>query len=259
MAGWFSKVKQSLAEGTGFAEKTLDPDVIACADKMALLEKDVTLLKKSLQNYSDHLTDHLPRTRHSMTEVMLRLGKTFVADGPQYSSYAEAHEVLDTVCVEKLRTIFSAAVLQPLEEWIGTFAEVKAGERELDKLRQDFDHFRSKLDGLKKEKDASILAGKVYPAAAEEKFQRNVAKLKDVRFVQPALGEGCANAARTLYAHTRPPPPPPPTLFRARAGTLRRGTRRLRKCLFSLRKLATSSTCCCCAPCSTRSKFMTTR
>jgi hypothetical protein len=116
-----------------------------------------------------------------MSAVMMRLGETFVADGAHYASFREAQETLDGPCVEKLLTTFEAAVLQPMEEWVATFAEAKTGAVELDKLRVTFDHYREKLATLKKEKEAVILKGKVFDKGSEEKLARNADKLKEVR------------------------------------------------------------------------------
>ena len=165
----------------GFSARTVDPDVEGCNAKLALLEKDVGLLRKSLETFSLTLTQHTPAARAQMATVMMRLGETFVADGAHYASFREAQETLDGPCVEKLLTTFEAAVLQPMEEWVATFAEAKTGAVELDKLRVTFDHYREKLAALKKEKEAVILKGKVFDKASEEKLGRNADKLKEVR------------------------------------------------------------------------------
>ena len=148
MSSWLSRTTQVAKESMGVSSRTVDADVEGCTAKLALLEKDTTLLRKTLETFSLTLTQHTPAARAQMTTVMLRMGETFVEGGAHFAAFRDAHETLDGPCVAKLLSTFEAAVLQPMDEWVATFAEAKAGALELDKLRVTFDHYKEKLAAL---------------------------------------------------------------------------------------------------------------
>lgn len=56
------------------AKKTNDPDVDLCVAKLTVLERDVNLLRKTLENSSTVLSSTLPRARANMTDLMVSLG-----------------------------------------------------------------------------------------------------------------------------------------------------------------------------------------
>lgn len=62
------------------AKKTNDPDVDACVAKLTHLERDVLLLRKTLESSALVLSTTLPRARAGMTELMVSLGE-FVSRG----------------------------------------------------------------------------------------------------------------------------------------------------------------------------------
>lgn len=214
MSSWLSKTTQSVKESVGISSRTVDSDVEGCTAKLLALEKDVSLLRKSLETFSLTLTQHTPAARTQMTTVMLRLGETFVAGGTHFDAFRDAHEVLDNACVSKLLSTFQAAVLQPMDEWVASFAEVKSGAVELDRVRVTYDHYKEKLAGLKKEKDAAILKGKVFDKGSEEKLARNADKLKEVRIFSCGKARCLLPLSPSPYrSHTFPTHPPHLTPF----------------------------------------------
>ena len=181
MSSWLSTTAQKAKESIGVSARTSDADVVACIAKLAALEKDVGLLRKTLETTSLAVTEYAPRARSQMTDVMLRLGEGYVAGGTQFSAFRDAHETLEGPVCTKLASVFAAAVLQPMDAWIASFAEAKAGAQDIEKCRVAYDHYKEKVASLKKEKDAALLKGKVFDKAGEEKLQRNTEKLKEVR------------------------------------------------------------------------------
>ena len=186
MSSWLSTATQKAKESIGVSSRTVDADVEAGLVRLAALEKDVGLLRKTLETVSTSLTVHAPGARAQMTDVMTRLGDGYVEDGVQFRSFRDAHETLNGPVVQKLSSTFQAAVLQPLDEWVASFSDVRSGTVELEKVRVAYDHYKEKLAGIKRDKDATLLKGKVFDKASEEKLQRNVEKLKEVR--QPGAG-----------------------------------------------------------------------
>jgi len=183
-----------MKEGLGVVKKSHDTDFDVALARLNALEQDVKLLRKTLETSSLAVTQHTPRARVQMTEVMARLGETFVADSETYyGQFRDAHAALDGATAEKLSDIFNKVVLAPLDEWIGSFKEVRASTNELQAARLGFDHYKDKLLGLEEAKRAQLLKGKVFDKAAQEKLDRNVEKQKEVRGCSSATTERGAN------------------------------------------------------------------
>jgi len=180
MSSWLSTTTQKVKESVGVAKRSHDPDVDACVSKLQGLEKDVLLLRKTLETSSLAVTSHVPRARVQMTEVMMRMGENFVAESPHYSSFKEAHLNLDGSVANKLSEIFAKVVLEPLDEWIATFSEVRTCTTEMESVRVSYDHYKDKLVALQEGKRAILLKGKVFDKSSEEKLERNALKLKEV-------------------------------------------------------------------------------
>lgn len=181
MSSSFSLFTARTKEALGVAKKTFDEDVDNAATKLALLERDVGLLRKTLLTSAEFLTSAAPRARAGMVELMSSLGETLVLGGAQYKAFAAVHAELDGPASAKLGEAFNKAVIAPIDEWAATFVDLRAALAELDKVRVVFDHYRQKFASMQEEKRAMQQKGKVADKAFDEKLARNAEKLKDVR------------------------------------------------------------------------------
>ena len=111
-----------LAESVG-AKKTLDADVDACVGKLAVIERDVALLRKTLEASSAALSVALPRARAGMTELMVSLGALVSTSTAQYDAFKATHAEVDGAGATKLADVFARAVIAPLDEWLATFVD----------------------------------------------------------------------------------------------------------------------------------------
>ena len=254
MSSSFSIFTARAKESIGLSKRSEDPDVDNAATKLALLERDVGLLKKTLQTAADVLTSAAPRARAGMVEIMSALGEFLVRDGAHFDVFARTHAELDGPSSGKLADAFAKAVIAPLDEWIATFPDLKRELGDLDKARVVFDHYRQKYAALLEEKRVTQAKGKVTDKAFEEKVARNAEKLKEVRARGgPGRARGAGDfamracvRARSRAPLTLPSPPsparPPRRARRARRRTRTSATRRSASCCSRSRSRRTGST-----------------
>ena len=133
---------QRVRETVGFSTRSVDEDVAACSAKLALLEKDVALLRKTLETASTAGSVTVPRARASMSEVLVRMGGALSQCADHYESFKAAHEVMDGAGALRLQEVFARVVIGPLDEWITNLAETRAAVGECDQARVKFDHVR---------------------------------------------------------------------------------------------------------------------
>lgn len=196
-----------MKEGLGVAKKSHDTDFDVALAKLNQLENDVKVLRKTLETSSLAVTQYTPRARVQMTEVMARLGETFVADSETYyGQFRDAHAALDGSTAEKLSNIFNKVVLEPLDEWLASFKEVRASTTELQKARMGFDHYKDKLLSLEESKRAALLKGKVFDKASQEKLDRNVEKQKEVSLLLCVFAQACFDTPPSIRTHTHTHP-----------------------------------------------------
>ena len=182
MSSWLSTTTQKAKEAIGAATRTVDPDVEGLTLRIKHIEADVVLLRKTLETSCLSVTQHAPRARAQMLDVMLRMGASLVQGSEEhYAAFREGHAIIDGSGAEKLQDLFSKVVLTPLDEWLATFSDVKATMADLNTARVTYDHYRGKLKDLEEAKRALQLKGKVVDGATEEKMSRNKDKLKEVR------------------------------------------------------------------------------
>ena len=180
MSSWLSTATQKAKEAVGAAQKTVDSDVDALTGRLRAIEGDVALLRKTLETSSAAMLAQAARARSQMVVVVMRLSETLtVGTEDQFASFRDAHAVLDNAGAEKLQDVFAKVVLAPLDEWLATFSDLKAGQAELEGLRVAFDHYRGKVKDLEDAKRAQQLKGKVFAKADEEKIERNKEKLRE--------------------------------------------------------------------------------
>ena len=119
---------QRLKESIGASKATVDEDVVACLEKLAGLERDVSLLRKVLETSNAALNVQMPRAKAQMVEVLLQLSGKLVhgADAEHYQKYRAVHEFMDETQPKTLTEKFQLAVIKPLEQWVGALAEVRA-------------------------------------------------------------------------------------------------------------------------------------
>jgi hypothetical protein len=166
----------------GIVKRSVDEDVDNATTKLALLERDSLLLRKTLVTSSEFLTSSAPRARAGMVDLLSSLGEMLVLGGTQYKTFAAVHAELDGPASVKLSEAFAKAVLAPCDEWIASIAELRTLLSDLDKARVVYDHYKLKLSGLQDEKRALQQKGKIPAKDFEEKLARNAEKLKEVRF-----------------------------------------------------------------------------
>ena len=181
MSSTASMMAQRLKETAGLSKATVDEDVAACVEKLASLERDVSLLRKVLETSNAALNVQVPRAKAQMVEVLLALSGKLVhgADAEHYQKYRAVHEFMDETQPKALTEKFQKAVVLPLEQWAAAPAEVRAEQSEYEKVRVAFDHYKDKSTALVEAKRQAQLKGKVVDKASEEKLARNLEKLKD--------------------------------------------------------------------------------
>lgn len=133
---------QRVRESVGMSTRSVDEDVAACSAKLALLEKDVALLRKTLETASTAGSVTVPRARASMSEALVRMGGALSQCADHYESFKAAHEVMDGAGAVRLQEVFARVVIGPLDEWITNLAETRAAVGECDQARVKFDHVR---------------------------------------------------------------------------------------------------------------------
>ena len=264
MSSSFSIFTARAKEAMGVVKRSVDEDVENATIKLALLERDSVLLRKTLLMSSEFLTSSAPRARAGMVDLMSSLGEMLVLGGTHYKTFAAVHAELDGPASVKLSEAFAKAVLAPCDEWIASIAELRVLLADLDKARVVYDHYKLKLTGLQDEKRALQQKGKIPAKDFEEKLARNAEKLKEVRPYAAAYHACAIHGASTsdtpalvslslALALALPPPLVRPHFScRVKSRTWISATRRWASYSSLSTSPGTSSTTFSCVSCSTR-------
>ncbi len=110
-------------------------------------------------------------------------------DDPSVPAYASAVGIQYNAAISlvsgaiptKMLLVFDAAVMRPLEEWIAHLAAVKERMRQFDQVLMKFEHYTSKVDKLRAERDDRIKKGRAETTRQSEQVARNIAKLESAR------------------------------------------------------------------------------
>jgi hypothetical protein len=94
MSSSFSIFTARAKESMGIVKRSVDEDVDNATMKLALLERDSVLLRKTLVTSSEFLTSSAPRARAGMVDLLSSLGEMLVLGGTQYKTFAAVHAEL---------------------------------------------------------------------------------------------------------------------------------------------------------------------
>lgn len=177
-----SIVMEKWRQGLGLHKGTQDIEVNVAVERLAELEASIEELKDYLEEFNRAQSDAAAKSK-GMLRTINMLSQ---ADNPSqefYESITKVGERLDSEVSEKMSSLFDKIVLGKVSQWLGDLVNVRSLIADHAKHRLVYDHYKTKVEGLREERRKRTEKGKAEGAKNQAKLQRNEDKLGEAKRV----------------------------------------------------------------------------